>query len=1020
MKKTILSLICMLLTLTSLPVFAEDEILEQTETSETDISQKESADIQDFGETELFLEDNIQTDINTLQDEQDKNDKPEGSSSAGKLDTSLIEDKVHFDEQWGLYVWADKSLYSESLGCTINGNGSYINAGDEISIKDDKTHIMLGFVDGLKEGDEFTLVFDDGESKTLVAPDTTLYNIKLDYQGGKCDDEEHYENSCKWQVGVDSHIVPTSAFGAIREGYDFAGWYGEPECINKIVNFTYDIVTKYNSTLYAKWEKKTEEGVVYVDGNLKESIEKAQSGDRVVLTKDEEYQGSMDINNKNIIIDLAGHKINGGDLGMVAGQFWSLNINNSNVEIVNTEDAAEVGIGSIYLSQGSLTIGNGVTLKTNSPIKVMENGRDKSLILEEGAKINAISEEEPAIVVRNKAKANVEITLNGGIAVHDNPALDGVGDIVLNVGDSAYYFDGGHGQVFGLSLGRPWILDSTESSVTDEYTINASPEILAELELMLHTGTYNINPENYLQDTYFSEYYEYKEADGLFIVTPKTPNKEELDVSFDKEGLIITGTKAKDIKAVAFRRKPDGNDDNRVYENNFGYIESDDFTMIDKTIVVAKEKLGEQYIFAGEYEVSLYDNSNRKYTYTIMSKEDYFTKKKLNEKDVSVVYSKKYLKVKLENSEISGAGYVQYYINDVRTSGSGSSTFKEDENYFIDDMLSYSVNNEILEKGNEVKIRFIITGYEPIEYSINLDDEINLAKKTSFVAHVDRKGVATISFKDKESLENAIVVSVHDKYISDENEGKWDWTFANQIFVNEGMKDYEKLTMTVDLNILNNALNDVKKALEDGVIEISLCLDPGVYTSKSTVFLPIEGNINELRNMFGNLEKYDNYKVSQELSDSIKENGIFQSGIIIQPVTYSNVEIVKKAQENGITIISNNEITATVNNIKVSELPEKVQITLTPANFKEPSINSNQAIKYYVIHNHNDNVEVIDEVEYDKDKGSFIFSALNFSAYSIGYKIVTNSNSGSSSSSGSSTSSGSTVVKKPVVNTSVR
>lgn len=128
-------------------------------------------------------------------------------------------------------------------------------------------------------------------------------------------------------------------------------------------------------------------------------------------------------------------------------------------------------------------------------------------------------------------------------------------------------------------------------------------------------------------------------------------------------------------------------------------------------------------------------------------------------------------------------------------------------------------------------------------------------------------------------------------------------------------------------------------------------------------------------------------------------------------------------RKNGMTMITSKNISVLINDIVVSNLPTSVDINVEILSFEEPTIDSDEKIEYYVVHEYDGKVEIINDVAYDKTRHMLAFPAKLFSDYVIGYKIVSKINNSGGSSSGSSEESKPEVVipeKKAVINTAAK
>jgi len=103
---------------------------------------------------------------------------------------------------------------------------------------------VIEYDEQLQEDDSYNNDYNDGTgSDDDVTP--IVFTVVFDSQGGSNVDSITVEKNAK--------ITPPE--DPVKEGYTFAGWYKEPECVNAW-NFEEDVITG-NVTIYAKWEIKS-------------------------------------------------------------------------------------------------------------------------------------------------------------------------------------------------------------------------------------------------------------------------------------------------------------------------------------------------------------------------------------------------------------------------------------------------------------------------------------------------------------------------------------------------------------------------------------------------------------------------------------------------------------------------------------------------------------------------------------------------------------------------------------------
>ena len=201
-------------------------------------------------------------------------------------------------------------------------------------------------------------------------------------------------------------------------------------------------------------------GTIYP--TLSEAINAATNGEMVTITGDlAKYDDNVIVKDKSISIDISGFNLTCG----------SITVENSNLMIKNSGDNGMMTASSVELSSGSMTMNNVTFITTNDVITLPDNGRDKTLIIGSEATYLSKTEETPAIIVRNFAKANVTVNFQGTIGVHDDPAIDAAGDLKLVLGSQSNYTSA-CGDVYGIFLGSPW-WDKFDLSESDTYTIDS-------------------------------------------------------------------------------------------------------------------------------------------------------------------------------------------------------------------------------------------------------------------------------------------------------------------------------------------------------------------------------------------------------------------------------------------------------------------------------------------------------------------------------------------------------------------
>ena len=157
---------------------------------------------------------------------------------------SLITTLVSFDSE------KLKKIYI-SEGITGCGNLNVVNGYIEIIILSNNIESIPNRGQVFVTSEEF-----EGRNSKFIMPANVSYN---------CNYEEAPNSGYYWIDDYDDELIDYIPVDPIREGYEFAGWYKEPECINEW-DFANDIVPAkvYNSDneyqyqetiLYAKWEK---------------------------------------------------------------------------------------------------------------------------------------------------------------------------------------------------------------------------------------------------------------------------------------------------------------------------------------------------------------------------------------------------------------------------------------------------------------------------------------------------------------------------------------------------------------------------------------------------------------------------------------------------------------------------------------------------------------------------------------------------------------------------------------------
>lgn len=157
---------------------------------------------------------------------------------------SLITTLVSFDSE------KLKKIYI-SEGITGCGNLNVVNGYIEIII-------LSNNIESIPDRGQVFVTSEAFERKNskFIMPANVSYNFNY---------EEAPNSGYYWIDDYDDELIDYIPVDPIREGYEFAGWYKEPECINEW-DFYNDIVPAkvYNSDneyqyqetiLYAKWEK---------------------------------------------------------------------------------------------------------------------------------------------------------------------------------------------------------------------------------------------------------------------------------------------------------------------------------------------------------------------------------------------------------------------------------------------------------------------------------------------------------------------------------------------------------------------------------------------------------------------------------------------------------------------------------------------------------------------------------------------------------------------------------------------
>ncbi len=147
-----------------------------------------------------------------------------------------------------------KKVYMD-VGLTSFGNFYVVN-------NDIKIMIVSTDIDSLpKQGTIYvsSKCFDEFSSKKFL--DIFPANVSYNYNYENSPNEGHY-----WLDDYDNELITYIPTNPIRSGYQFGGWYKEPECINRW-DFENDIIPEkeydisedyifYETILYAKWIKE--------------------------------------------------------------------------------------------------------------------------------------------------------------------------------------------------------------------------------------------------------------------------------------------------------------------------------------------------------------------------------------------------------------------------------------------------------------------------------------------------------------------------------------------------------------------------------------------------------------------------------------------------------------------------------------------------------------------------------------------------------------------------------------------